>query len=343
MKKENKMVVFNYEGMPVTFNNGDDVMVNATEMAKGFGKKVAHWLENDSTSDFLQVLGNQKGRNFDTSDTQLVKIVMGSPANGGGTWMHEDVAMEFARWLDPMFAIWCNAKIKELLIKGFTGVNNETTGFIEDTMGEDIDALNGILDYMKDGRKIGKPLMRYFEYVDGNIDEMLLFMKKLYGRSDTYGEKEKTLLTLESNAKVMKKRVCDDLYLSDGYTAAGDYERKFKSDVLLWISDSRERLLKRRVTMVNKQLDKLRGSITDRINSLNDMSDGELRAYAISRAAIKSKQLDADLHPNQILGMAYSILNEDHVIDWRSSKTKIDAVKEAGLLIVLIDIVDSLV
>lgn len=34
--------------------------------------------------------------------------------------MHEDVALEFARWLSPMFAIWCNDRIKELLTKGHT-------------------------------------------------------------------------------------------------------------------------------------------------------------------------------------------------------------------------------
>lgn len=37
-----------------------------------------------------------------------------------GTWMHEDVAMEFARWLSPTFAIWCNDRIKELLKYGMT-------------------------------------------------------------------------------------------------------------------------------------------------------------------------------------------------------------------------------
>lgn len=43
--------------------------------------------------------------------------------NGGqiqGTWMHEDVALEFARWLSPAFAIWCNDRIKELLKYGMT-------------------------------------------------------------------------------------------------------------------------------------------------------------------------------------------------------------------------------
>ena len=37
--------------------------------------------------------------------------------------MHEDVALEFARWLSPAFAIWCNDRIKELLTKGTTSIN----------------------------------------------------------------------------------------------------------------------------------------------------------------------------------------------------------------------------
>jgi hypothetical protein len=43
----------------------------------------------------------------------LVKVTKGG--NNPGTWMHEDVALEFARWLSPLFAIWCNDRIKELL------------------------------------------------------------------------------------------------------------------------------------------------------------------------------------------------------------------------------------
>lgn len=34
--------------------------------------------------------------------------------------MHEDVALEFARWLSPAFTIWCNDRIKELLQYGMT-------------------------------------------------------------------------------------------------------------------------------------------------------------------------------------------------------------------------------
>lgn len=39
--------------------------------------------------------------------------------------MHEDVALEFARWLSPAFAIWCNDRIKEILTTGVATITND--------------------------------------------------------------------------------------------------------------------------------------------------------------------------------------------------------------------------
>lgn len=89
-------------------------MVNATQMAKSFGKEPKFWLMNQSTTDYLNELS--KVRNLTLTD--LVQVTKGG--NNPGTWMHEDVAMEFARWLSPAFAIWCNDRIKELLQYGMT-------------------------------------------------------------------------------------------------------------------------------------------------------------------------------------------------------------------------------
>jgi len=109
---------YDYEGNPVTFNKGDSLLVNATEMARPFGKEAKHWLINQSTKDFISELANVRNLTF----ADLVQVKQGSPENGGGTWLHEDVAMEFARWLSPKFAIWCNDRIKELLIDGKTAI-----------------------------------------------------------------------------------------------------------------------------------------------------------------------------------------------------------------------------
>lgn len=43
--------------------------------------------------------------------------------------MHEDVALEFARWLSPAFAIWCNDRIKELLLTGTVSTGTATESY----------------------------------------------------------------------------------------------------------------------------------------------------------------------------------------------------------------------
>lgn len=86
-------------------------MINATEMAKPFGKNAGHWMRNQSTQEFINELAAL--RNCKGSDLVQIENVI-------GCWMHEDVALEFARWLSPAFAIWCNDRIKELLQYGMT-------------------------------------------------------------------------------------------------------------------------------------------------------------------------------------------------------------------------------
>ena len=94
-------------------------MVNAAEMAKPFGKSATHWLRNKSTEEFIKELSKLRNRNL----ADLVQVTYGG--DNPGTWMHEDVALEFARWLSPSFAIWCNDHIKELLTTGVTTASDD--------------------------------------------------------------------------------------------------------------------------------------------------------------------------------------------------------------------------
>jgi phage antirepressor YoqD-like protein len=111
MSKLNK---FNYNGNEITFDLGNgQVMVNATEMAKPFGKSVSEWKRLPSTEQFIEALELNRGLSHIWIESQRGK-------HGGGTWIHEDLAIEFARWLSPDFTIWCNDRIKELLTHGFT-------------------------------------------------------------------------------------------------------------------------------------------------------------------------------------------------------------------------------
>lgn len=114
------IIQYSYKGTPISFSNTDGVMINATEMAKPFGKQVTKWTNTQTAKDFIQELSEV--RNCTSAD--LVRVVKGGNKQQG-TWMHEDVALEFARWLSPKFAIWCNDRIKELLSSGVATVSDD--------------------------------------------------------------------------------------------------------------------------------------------------------------------------------------------------------------------------
>ena len=110
---------FDYEGNPVTFQTGNGVMVNATEMAKNFGKTPKDWLRTEQSKELINRLSVVRQIRL----TELVAVNQGG--NNQGTWMHEDVALVFAQWLSPDFYIWCNDRIKELLTQGVATVSDD--------------------------------------------------------------------------------------------------------------------------------------------------------------------------------------------------------------------------
>ena len=92
---ENK--VFNYNGTDITFASDENgLMVNATEMAKPFGKQPSDWTKTKSAQEFISSLSAVRK----IVVTDLIHIKQGGNTIQG-TWMHEDVAIEFARWLAP--------------------------------------------------------------------------------------------------------------------------------------------------------------------------------------------------------------------------------------------------
>jgi hypothetical protein len=71
--------------------------MNATEMAKSFGKQPIEWLRTKASKEYLDVL--TKLRKCSLTDLQLITKGGDKP----GTWFIREVAIEFARWLDPGF------------------------------------------------------------------------------------------------------------------------------------------------------------------------------------------------------------------------------------------------
>ncbi|SHG85982.1 Phage antirepressor protein YoqD, KilAC domain [Flavobacterium fluvii] len=134
--------IFNYNGSNITFQIGNgDVMVSATEMAKPFGKTTKDYLRTQNAQELINALSAR----LKCLPTDIVNVI-----NGGasfGTWMHEDIALDFAQWLSVDFKLWCNDRIKELLKHGMTA----TPSTIEDLLNNP-DTLIKTLEVLKSER-----------------------------------------------------------------------------------------------------------------------------------------------------------------------------------------------
>ena len=133
-----KLLNFDYEVSEIPFkvNDDDEVFMNATEMMRPFPDKRMHnFTRIKSTIEFINALHEDKGATpiSVATDSQLVVSKMGG--DDRGTWFHEDLALEFARWLSPKFKLWCSKRIQEIITKGFSAATEEATEYIEARMG----------------------------------------------------------------------------------------------------------------------------------------------------------------------------------------------------------------
>lgn len=107
--------LFDYQGNKVTFKNENGVTyVNATQMAKAFGKLPKDYLKSQQAIELIAKISERT--NVLSGD--IVQVKKGGDLQG--TWMHEDVALDFSQWLSIDFKLWCNDRIKELMTVGMT-------------------------------------------------------------------------------------------------------------------------------------------------------------------------------------------------------------------------------
>jgi hypothetical protein len=101
-KKKYEIVQVN--GIDVTVDvsmlcNTDGMRANATEMARPWGKLPADYLRLDSTMRYIEALR----RRYGNSHNDFVEVKKGGVRQG--TWMFQKLAVDFARWLSPDFAV----------------------------------------------------------------------------------------------------------------------------------------------------------------------------------------------------------------------------------------------
>ena len=111
-----ELIIKEYLGNGISFKviNGE-VYANATEMAKAFPKKnLSTWINSNSTNEYVAELCSESNRNKDF----YIDIVKGGVAHNQGTWIHEKLVLDLARWLNVKFRVWADEQITTLIREG---------------------------------------------------------------------------------------------------------------------------------------------------------------------------------------------------------------------------------
>lgn len=98
-----KIVKAEFDGSPMQFN--DDGWFNATAAAEKFNKDLSNWVRSVDAVSYIDAL-----KSVENTDYLVTK-----KGRNGGTWLHPDLAVVFARWLDVRFAVWCDQQIKAII------------------------------------------------------------------------------------------------------------------------------------------------------------------------------------------------------------------------------------
>jgi hypothetical protein len=92
------LVSRSWNGMPISRRTTDGY-VNATAMCRANGKQWSKYRESDRCQTYLDALA-------ETSEIRMFDLIESRQGQGGGTWVHPQVAVDLARWISAPFAVW---------------------------------------------------------------------------------------------------------------------------------------------------------------------------------------------------------------------------------------------
>ncbi len=120
-----KTLEFIYDNQSIEFlQRESNIMVNATQMAKVFDKRIDFFLKSDNTKAFIQELKFPPyGGNLEPlADDQIIKT-----RGRSGTFMHRILALKFAAWLSPKFELWVYTTIDRMIYAQYKNITEATT------------------------------------------------------------------------------------------------------------------------------------------------------------------------------------------------------------------------
>ncbi len=120
-----ELIHFIYNNTNIDFIPAGDenVMVNATQMAKLFGKDVFQFTRIDDTKSFIKACLKPQNCGLLGIKNQSDLIISKQKS---GTWMHRVLALKFAAWLDPDFELWVFSTIDKIILGHYKEMKEAT-------------------------------------------------------------------------------------------------------------------------------------------------------------------------------------------------------------------------
>ena len=111
-----KLVTKEYQGNPINFKT--DGFVNLTKIAKAYpNKRIDVWKQLDSTKELIEDIEKDLKLNSTSGVDYETIAIYTTRGRSAGTWAHQELAIDFARYCDVKFARWINRQIIDI-IKG---------------------------------------------------------------------------------------------------------------------------------------------------------------------------------------------------------------------------------
>lgn len=119
-----KPIQFLYEQHEIAFLHSENkVMVNATQMAKVFNKRIDFFLKTDNTKTFIKEL---EFTPFGGNSAPIKRDEIIKSKGKSGTYMHRILALKFAAWLNPKFELWVFSTIDKIIYAHFQKLKEAT-------------------------------------------------------------------------------------------------------------------------------------------------------------------------------------------------------------------------
>lgn len=200
----NKLAVREYLGNKIEFKMIDgNVYANANQMANGFGgsDKLKNWKNSPNTKRYIEALEKSLGKNY---PAELILVNQGGKAKEQGTWIHEKLILNFARYLNVEFELWCDEQIATLLREGQVKLDSHMSiqqmmiialqeqekianrvDYIEDKVDNEIRVDNG--EQRKIQKAVGTRVYQRMDIINNHQNKKYMFQALYRDLKDRFG------------------------------------------------------------------------------------------------------------------------------------------------------------